>query len=771
MDNNDNNGVLQAPASRMPETRSVPPQKRDMGGISMLLLGCAVLIAVLAFTVFRGMDTGATKNQEADVQAKNWESDDRFVQPTRLVQPTKMVQPTQPLRRDVKPPPNDQVTQTAAKPKPPAPKGFHDFHLGMTRKSVHALVERWKTARITDDRDGQRISNPPYNGASFITVRFEDGYALSVKNVRPSGERYFSKEVLMPSAEIPPDGADARLRRIAVEFAELKEGTPETLLKPLRDAYGQPDEQLGRQPIGLFGFAPHPGVIGPVTQDAEKFGWYWPTADRVVIAEITRYGQHTFGTLGTFKLGLLFQDEVCSQLAVQEALLKEQTRQGQQQTATAAETLRKGLAGAQGAQDKPVTAEPTLPIPDTLLGQWLVRGKDLGAVRWEGYLTLGKGTDREAKGRFEWLEGGRVGHVSGKAIVMQTGPANVRTLVFRADGDSLIGQPGRSGAFAAVITEDQQELIVGEWHEPGHFSWRAKKLSGDEKTNATTSPAGTWQLRGGLLGDYTSGSTSSWNATFTLHEDGTLHPVRRLSGQYRSSGSVSAVIGSFDFRSRRLWFRTLPADNGYVFEAYLTEDSQRLDGRFSRSESFRNFGRGRWEAVRDHLVPLTKPKWHLRIPQDVDSVYRGAPRASAFLEAMLEAYKMNLAAPANGEYLYLGRAQTGGRSVSRLKELPKGSAWFEWKGNFPGDDTYYMKTFNTILQKYGIPRSDTVLLVLPPDLVEKMRALELRHLKDEKKVDDPRLLRETRFRIDYHEKEKRFHIKIESQYAATKLSW
>jgi antitoxin component of RelBE/YafQ-DinJ toxin-antitoxin module len=580
-------------------------------------------------------------------------------------------------------------------------------------------------------------------------VRFEDDKGLA-RNTK--------------SADLAPDEAEARITFIAVEV-KLEGGSPEAMLGPLRKEFGRPDHEGKPQPVGHFGFAFRMDV-GPVMAAERRLAWTWKDVDRAVIASVTQYGEHTFGKLRDITMQLVYVDGLFAQEAVKEALEKERKRREQEQAAAAAEAIRKGISGGGKAPEAPksgATSEKSLPIPDTLLGHWRVRGQH-ERQRWEGYLRLEKNTDAEARGELEWLEGHRPGLLPIKAVVIQSGRTNACTLVLRTDCDVLVGN-GEPAAYAAVVSKNQKELHTGGWQGPEwSFSWRATKLENAKTKAKHASPAGKWVINGA--------------ASFALQEEGTLSPLRRISGVYTDRPWVAPdqirtlhLAGSFNLHTRRVWFRAV-RDSGesvFTYEGYLSADGTGMYGQDTDGQP--------WSALRDHLVSVQKPKWFLVLPVfELTPEHVSLKRATAFLEAMIDAYNIDLAIRTNsGEYRCLGRKTGNSRATSRLKELPKGSAWgsawFEFKGNYPGDDTYLMKTFNTVLRKYGLPQSDAVLLVLPPALVEEMLGFELHHLKKEKKLDDRRHIRETTFEFTYDKQKRRLNLGVKSQSAVYALSW
>ncbi|TSC72150.1 MAG: hypothetical protein G01um101438_653 [Parcubacteria group bacterium Gr01-1014_38] len=319
------NDVLQRPATA-PDTQerpSVPP--RGWSGTVIVCLFSTTLLAGYALFASRGTDT-----------AKNWQPDDKFVQPTRIAQPT---------RRNPRPPSNDRVTQTTVKPKPPAPKGFHDFHLGLTRKEVHALVESWGTD--LSPPHGAYSYDPyiytrRYGEVESIILRFDDSDGLSTQREKAHPGNWF----YVRSTDLTSEQARARLTFVSVKFRELEAKSPEELLKPLRERFGFPDLGGPAQAVQRFGVEQSPfwvpnGGIGPVRSKLLVGMWIWEDMDRAIISGLW------FRESGTISLQLVFADGLLAQEAAQKALEEQRRNKEQQRIADAAETLRKGLSGNQ----------------------------------------------------------------------------------------------------------------------------------------------------------------------------------------------------------------------------------------------------------------------------------------------------------------------------------------------------------------------------------------------------------------------------------------
>lgn len=664
-------------------------------------------------------------------------------------------------KEKAEPSPTPKATETP--PKPPAPKGFFKdgVRLGMTRKAVHQLIEQWKP---TGEAQSQSITPVPYTGVEKISVCFEDGEGLVVEKFPP--QSLYSKWVYTKSTVLRPASAEARLTDLGIEFDdELKEGSPKEFLDSLRKRFGSPDSEGKPQPFGLTGSELRLDAGGFVSRNDQELRWTWPDIDRTVSARVTRYGSGALENLNTFTLTVTFADGLLARKAVQEALEKERQRRERVRTDAAKEALRAAIADGRTVQPKEGTADATadtlLLIPKDLLGRWHVRGTEPHGTRWEGYLTVNKGTDREAKGAFDWIEGNSVGQTTGTVTLLNAGPAHAGTLVFRSDGDSHVVERGAQLDFAAVLTSDKKELIAGRvaggWRKPGWFFWRATKLTdAPDPEKKHPSPAGKWQVNGG------------WS--FTVEEKGSDYPLRRIFGSYTyrhwtwKESQTFRLVGNFNLQTRRVWFGVSGGSdiNG---EAYLSEDGNKLHG-------------GGWEAIRDHLVPVPKPKWRLFLPLEATSGGHGGgvDKATRLLEGILDAYEIDATVPLkSGGYAYLTRTKDKARLVSHLKdlkELPEGTKGWTFSTVRVGE-AEYDSPFIALLKRYQLPPSDSISLELPKNLVERMRNLELEHWKKSPwtKGKDPRLLRETEFEITYDRKDGRLSLEVRKQDAAEKLSW
>lgn len=671
----------------------------------------------------------------------------------------------------------------------PAPKGFQGFRLGLTRKEVHRLVEQWNKARVVMDRDGPEVFDVPYAGVKKLLTSFDDGDGLAMERLVPPG-KYFHEWFYIKSRDLPPDQAEARLTLLVVEFEELKEGSPEKFLKTLRGQYGPPDYEGKPLPVGRFGFGFRLDV-GPVMENQQMTAWFWKEDDRVAVAQVTRYGEHVFGELGTFVVRLLVADGLFARAAVAEALTQERQQKERARAAKAAETLRQGITDERkppGEQRSSVFPDQLLPIPEALCGLWHVQAAGAGTKR-EGYLQLEKRTEQEVRGRFEWLEGRMLGSVPFKVLLTRMGEADTRVLLCRVEqgGEKTDGREPET--YAAALSKDGQTLVAGECSQEAMFSWRARKLTVDmhAKQEAKLSPAGAWEIK-----------FHRSNATLSLREMGTQFPLRRIVGNYTqrpepfSKKNVSSmeVVGVFNVRTNRLWFATfdptaensereaqsktrdargLPAQK--VFEGSLTADGTRLlRGRFSNGEPLGEFVTlGSWDAIRDHLVPVQKPKWRLFLPWEVSGA---GVEGARLLEGLMDVYGIDLAVPVGEkEYAYLGRTAERTRSPSRIKELPRGVMPFEFRVERSGERAGDLKVLNAVLRKYRIPESDVVLFVLPPSMVESMRRVERQYLKERRGLEDERLIQETEFHITYDRTRRQPGIEVRKQSVAVFLSW
>ncbi len=425
-------------------------------------------------------------------------------------------------------------------PKPPAPKGFFKdgVHLGMTREEVRKLVGQWNQATWGTDTTGMMtiVSNTPYPSVERLVLAFEDNNGLSAKGMGdPFGMQHL--RALRP---------EARLVMFVIRFKGLEGESRARLLETLRETFGPPTNLAE----GLFKDAKKDG------EAADTLEWYWPDVDRSVAAGITKSEKRKRGE-DVMTATLVFLDGHMARVAVQETLKRERDR-------TVMDAIRSGNDGKQrdGKTEKLSTA---LPIPETALGRWRIRGDDQS--RWEGYLILEKSSDpKEARGTLEWFEGpGGPSDIPVTAALTQLKGMLSPTFVLRA----------KSGTYVAALSKEKDALLAGEWKELGIFSWSGCKIPSTlQKTEKDRSVAGTWKLevKSMILFPGTALSTD----TFVLHEEGELYPLRKVSGHWTSDGSKVEIHGCFDFQTRRLYVQRKIFGRVHTLHAYLTDDGTTL---------------------------------------------------------------------------------------------------------------------------------------------------------------------------------------------------
>ncbi|MDP3685291.1 MAG: hypothetical protein Q8R32_00500 [bacterium] len=320
------NGVLQRPASRMGESPPAPPPEershregRRSHGVIACLLGLTAFLGVGTLTISLRTDMAlgpGTGETPTEAKPQNSKSPGSLVQVTKPTpRPKEETRPLAGAAPAVKPP---------SKPKPPAPKGFHDFHLGMTRKELHTLVESWAddVTVILQRGLGNSLHNVPRTNGDVkeISIRFNDGRGLATA-------KYWEYR---RSTDLTPQEAQARLQSFTVTFWERAGSSWEELLQPLRERFGPPDMERWSPPLWWSGYNLLAGVYMYNAVRGESLVWTWEDADRTVIAGGTSLG------FGPPILHLAFVDGL---LAREEERLKKERKE----TASVVDAIRKGI--------------------------------------------------------------------------------------------------------------------------------------------------------------------------------------------------------------------------------------------------------------------------------------------------------------------------------------------------------------------------------------------------------------------------------------------
>lgn len=448
----------------------------------------------------------------------------------------------------------------------PAGISFRDFCLGMTRKEVHELFEQWGVQHATLETGGRNVDawtelpKDRYKGIQACAVGFDDGYSAIVYRTKRAGER-----LLVPSRELHPDAAAARLFVLTFEFEE-QQGSPQPIIAACKERFGKPlDHEPEKQGPWLE------PIIGFKTfNSSESFSWMFPEGSAAHLDLSTYLKANT----KSFRAVLTLMDGAAARIAAARFLQAEQKYREDQKVQGAANTILSSRA-AHAPRD-PIRDFDGQDSPKELLGTWRVLAQGLSnngyQWHWEGILTLRQETAGQGvRGNLEWFEGEALGTEElngGLYKVKQSSGEETRLLVLRTVRTLPIIGSLANRTYVASPTADGLKIAFGECEEVGKFQWRALRLEDDA--------SGEYQP----LGRKWSGvHENNQDLTLEIRTEEFVHGYARLQGHYgwpnlRQSvpqGQVTPLTGMYHAPTGRMWFYVGTTENGHDLQALLRD--------------------------------------------------------------------------------------------------------------------------------------------------------------------------------------------------------
>lgn len=660
------------------------------------------------------------------------------------------------------PAPDDTSESEPGLSSSPAPQGFFDLRLGMSRREVHALLERWGKRNFEGSRYGSVVADPPYEGVERIAVLFADGHGL-----QRDGRGYGSP--LRSAAHMTAELAEVPLELIIVSFRQVK-GTPDAFRDALQEQYGPPAVISQTNRASPFSFSMDIGLFEEIR---DGLAWQWLPEDRSVVAQFSRFGTSVSSTVerrGTSAVKLVFGQGQITRSLISTMFELERAWRERERASHALRTLQAGVGSVPAARPEfPLEQGDGLAnIPTILFGTWVMQGRDRDGTLSQGYLTIAPGPQpKQGSGSIEWLVGPRFGQEPLRVTVLDTKTPFLGflrslpiTIVFLQQGKKKSATADELPiAYVAALRDGR--LIAGEKERDGLLRrWQAEKVPAapTAKDRAKRAIDGTWQF----AGIFDQGKPR-WIATCVLKEMDERLPLRRITGRYQGRWTgwgrapfEGPLAGSYNPLTGRLWLKDFPNFVGGVdldSVAYLESDGERL-----RVED------DRWKGIRDELVPTVQTRWNLSFPSaGHPNIY--TPEDRTLLEAILDGYDIALAVPATAaqeEYLLLGKKDdVGKRSISRTRGRTPGSVWLSATPDRNNKEAW-MQALVSLLRDHNMGESKVVYFVLPPSLVERLRSMEAQCLREKYQLTDTRRIDETTFAVLYEKAKNELDLEVKS---------
>ena len=400
----------------------------------------------------------------------------------------------------------------------PAPEGYRDFRIGMTRKEAHEVVERWEVRPTS--YAGQHWTGAPYKGIQAFSLSFADGADL-LKH--PSKK----PESVVKADQLSPEDGREQLQQIHLAF-ESVQGTDEDFRKTLKERYKE-----------------------PTLEAKDSLVWVWPEKDRMVVANFSR-------AFGRLVLTLHIVDGVLRTTAVKQALQEQRQHWERDQKKNVLEGLKEPrgekLPEARGKE------QPEEAAAKRCGGVWRITGFSKNGHRFEGILELRREGENPAKAlrvTLTWLDG----PFAGVRQEVQTLRADIRHVTVSAYGkikrsfDVLVlqglekktpeGFPIPPLLFAAAVSTDGRALergasmdyydtavrsvLASTASEPDSFRWRGTRPRDNLAAQAGTKFAGVWRIEGVNL------AQTPWRGELRFSAGALSAGLVRLKGTYTDS--------------------------------------------------------------------------------------------------------------------------------------------------------------------------------------------------------------------------------------------